>query len=220
MRREIVFVHIPKTAGTSLRNALERAADDHTILRDYGKAPETSPALYNLVHVQKKPLQLREVFDSQRRGVLLSGHFPAHRYSEVFRPKSFITFIRDPIDRVISEHNHFVSYQSWTQPLEEFATTQRFRNVISKFLARVNLKRFGFIGIMENFETDIPALGRFLGTELSVRRDNTGSYPHQPASSVAPEVRAQIAALNLDDIDLYERLKRERDPSGLISRRA
>jgi hypothetical protein len=220
MRREIVFVHIPKTAGTSLRNALERAAADHTILRDYGKAPETSPALFNLVHVQKKPLQLREVFDHEKRGVLLSGHFPAHRYWEIFRPKSFVTFVRDPVDRVISEHNHFVSYQGWTASLDEFATMQRFRNVISKFLARVSIKRFGFIGIMENLEADVPALSQFLGTELSVRRDNKGSYTHQPASSVTPEIRGRIAELNSDDIELYERLKRERHHSGLISRQA
>ena len=220
MRREIVFVHIPKTAGTSLRNALERAADDHTILRDYGKAPETSPALFNLVHVQKKPLQLREVFDNEKRGVLLSGHFPAHRYWEIFRPKSFVTFVRDPVDRVMSEHNHFVSHQGWTASLDEFASTQRFRNVMSKFLSRVNLKRFGFIGIMENFEADISALGRFLGTELPPRRDNTGSYHGLLASPVTPEMRGRIAELNPDDIELYERLKRERDLSGPISRRA
>jgi hypothetical protein len=220
MRREIVFVHIPKTAGTSLRNTLERAAADHTILRDYGMAPETSPALYNLVHVQKKPLQLREVFDKEKHGVLLSGHFPAHRYWEIFRPKSFITFIRDPVDRVISEHNHFVSHQGWITPLDEFAATPRFRNVMSKFLARVNLKRFGFIGIMENFDADIPALGRFLGTKLSVRRDNRGSYPRQLAPSVTPEMCGRIAELNSDDVELYERLKRERDDGGLISQRA
>jgi hypothetical protein len=34
MRRDIVFVHIPKTAGTSVRSLLETFAPKHVVLRD------------------------------------------------------------------------------------------------------------------------------------------------------------------------------------------
>jgi hypothetical protein len=208
MRRDIAFVHIPKTAGTSLRNALENAFSDHLILRDYGNDPFTTPRLHEVVHVQKRPSQLREAFRSGRRGILLSGHFPARRYWEVFHAESFVTFVRDPVDRVISEYNHFVSYEGWTRPLEEFAATPRFRNVMSTFLSGVDLDRFGFIGVTENLDAVLPALGAHLGVDLALAHENAGQYANGLVPTVAQ--RAMIAELNLDDVDLYRRLRQAR----------
>jgi hypothetical protein len=106
MRDEIVFVHIPKTAGTSVRKALEASATQHDQFCDYGRRPETTPELFQLVHVQKRPGLIREVLGRSRRRFVLSGHFPARRYWPYLRPESFITFIRKPVDRVVSVHNH------------------------------------------------------------------------------------------------------------------
>ena len=207
MRRDIVFVHIPKTAGTSLRNALERVASDHLILRDYGSDPITTPKLYELAHVRRRPEQFRETFRSGRKGILLSGHFPASRYWNAFHAESFATIVRDPVDRVISEYNHYVSYKGWTSPLEEFALQPRFRNVISTFLAGVDLARFGFIAATEELESVRPALEEYLGTSLLLKRQNVGDYASR---EVTDTQRAMIAELNREDISLHRRLLEER----------
>src|SRR5690348_12726604 len=107
MRRDVVFMHIPKTAGTSLRLALEQTLKDHLVLRDYGDEPETTPELYELVYQRGRLCEFRERFNEKDRGILLTGHFPtvegnrsaprgAARYWEYFNAESFITFLRHP----------------------------------------------------------------------------------------------------------------------------
>jgi hypothetical protein len=208
MRRDIAFVHIPKTAGTSLRNALEHAFADHLILRDYGNDAITTPRLRELIHVGRSVSGFREAFRDGSSGILLSGHFPAWRYWDSFHAESFVTFIRDPVSRVISEYNHFTRYEGWTAPLEEFAATPRFRNVMSTFLKGVDLDRFGFIGVMDNLRTALPALGAHLGVDLALPQDNAGDYAAMP--EVTDVQRALIAELNLDDAELYQKLSRTR----------
>jgi Sulfotransferase family len=211
MRRDIVLVHIPKTAGTSVRIVLELAAADHLILRDYGHAPESTPALRELVHEQKRIEEFRQHFNPMDRGILLSGHFPAWHYWRYFNAESFVTFIRDPVDRVLSEYNHFLTHQRWTVPLEEFAAMQRFRNVTSKFLTVVDLDRFGFIGIMEEFDASMSALARFVGAELPFRKVNLGDYGAQNAGLLArSDHRAIVTDLNQEDVALYKRLRETR----------
>lgn len=221
MRRDVVFVHIPKTAGTSLRVMLERAAEGHTILRDYGKARETTPELYALVHEKGDVASFRETFGRGKKGIVLSGHFPAHRYWDFFNAESFVTFLRDPIDRVISEYNHFVNHHGWTQDFEAFATAPQFRNSMARHLAGVELDAFGHVGLTEEFERDLPRLCAFLGTELPLQRRNRGDYSALPLPAGH---RRTIAELNQDDIALYERVRtRPRaplppEPDGYVGR--
>ena len=106
MRRDIVFVHIPKTAGTSLRSLLEHAAQDHLVLRDYWNAPETTPELFRLVHAEKRVADFRKTFQHPGKGILLSGHFPAQRYWAHFNAESFVTFLRHPVDSPLPQPFH------------------------------------------------------------------------------------------------------------------
>jgi len=212
MRRDIVFVHIPKTAGTSLRELIEGCTGKtHTLLRDYWNAPETTPALFKLVHEEKRIRDFRKTFDSRDKGILLSGHFPAQRYWPYFNAESFVTFLRHPVDRLISEYVHLVTLNGWTEPLETFAARPKQCRAFAIWLQNVNLDAFGFIGFMEDFDATLPALSEWLGVELPPRRTNAGNYA---AMGVDPRndenVRALIAGLAADDIALYERLRRER----------
>ncbi|MBV9993338.1 MAG: sulfotransferase family 2 domain-containing protein [Alphaproteobacteria bacterium] len=203
MRRDVVFVHIPKTAGSSLRAMLERAARDHTVLRDYGKAKETTPELYDLVHAKGDVAAFRETF-GRKKGILLSGHFPARRYWDFFNAESFVTFLRDPVDRVVSEYNHFVNHHGWTRGFEAFVTAPQYRNAMTRHLAGVDLESFGYIGLMESFESDLPRLCAYLGAELPLQRRNRGDYSELP---LPDGHRETIAALNADDAALYERVR-------------
>jgi hypothetical protein len=210
MRRDIVFVHIPKTAGTSLRSLFEQVGRDHTVLRDYAEAPDTTPALFKLVYKDKKLLDFRKHFDRPASGILLSGHFPAERYWDYFNAESFVTFVRHPVDRVISEYVHFVNHKGWTGTLEEFVRKHG-RNVQARFLKHVDLDEFGFIGFSEDFEATLPALGEYLGVNLPMRRTNVGNYATvAPALREGEKNRAMIAELNAEDMALYERLRRQR----------
>jgi hypothetical protein len=211
MRRDIVFVHIPKTAGTSLRKAFEKSAEKHFILKDYGNSPESTPALTALIKEQRLA-DLRQKFDRPHRGIFLSGHVPAKRYWPFFHAESFVTFVRNPVDRVLSEYNHFVTHYGWKAPVEEFVSLPRFRNMMARVLEGVDLAAFGFIGITEQFERSLDELRGFVGIELPMLRVNLGNYQQRDGTEIRfrDDLRTMVADLNRDDIDLYERLLGER----------
>lgn len=210
MRRDIVFVHIPKVAGTSLRIALEKSAEGHCILKDYGNSPETTPKLSSLLKEQRLA-DFRKEFNRDNRGLIVSGHFGAKRYWPFFHAESFVTFVRNPVDRVLSEYNHFVTHYGWTAPVEEFISAPRFRNVMTRALGGVDLKAFGFIGITEEFERNLDELRSFVGARLPLIKMNIGKYEGRGSEVRSHnELRAMIGELNHEDIVLYERLRAER----------
>jgi hypothetical protein len=220
-RRDIVFMHIPKTAGTSLRIAMEKTLRGRLILHDYGNVRETTPELYRLVYEDRRLSEFRTRFNHRRRGILLTGHFPgfggtcgASRYWDFFNAESFVTFLRHPVDRVISEFAHAVNLQGWTSGFEEFVASRRGRQccrIISTLLADVDLESFGFIGFTEEFPESFAALAKYAGGDLPWIESNVGNYGTINQEVVnGDRYRSMLLDLCQEDIALYERLRRER----------
>jgi hypothetical protein len=90
----LVFLHIPKTAGTTLRKIIERQYQHKGILEVYNKQLLDRLELEGLDIVRGVPL------DDTR---LLVGHiaFGWHRYLGLGRA-AYVTMLRDPVDRVVS----------------------------------------------------------------------------------------------------------------------
>ncbi len=88
--RAIVFLHIPKTAGTTLHRIIERQY-----------APEE---MYSVGLVDGHSVaHLQQMEEAQRAGIrMFRGHmgFGVHQYLP--GPTTYFTVLRDPVDRVIS----------------------------------------------------------------------------------------------------------------------
>jgi hypothetical protein len=94
--RALLFLHIPKAAGTTLHSVIERQyAPEATFTINGADSPAGIKEFVNLPPERRERLRL------------VKGHMPygLHQYLSV--PATYITMLRDPVDRVIS-HYYFV----------------------------------------------------------------------------------------------------------------
>jgi hypothetical protein len=89
-RQEFVFVHIPKTAGTSIR----------ALLAECFRPEDVSPAF------RVQPIDA-EVAQHLAAFAVISGHISWADIAEHFPTRRLITFLRDPIDRCLSVYGYF-----------------------------------------------------------------------------------------------------------------
>lgn len=211
--KDVVFVHIPKAAGTSLREMLVAALPDATKIFDYGTHTATIRgdfvnAFTSGADSPAGVLALRRTFKRDQR-LFVAGHFAVTWYLGSFHPASFITFLRHPVDRVISSYKYQARYLNFKGSFADFYEQPSEINVQSKMLWGCDLHQLGFIGLSEALPEMLPALSRYLGVELTNRRDNVS--PRYGGPEVDKTVRARILALNDDDLQLYRHVEANLD---------
>ncbi|WP_395343288.1 glycosyltransferase family 2 protein [Ningiella sp. W23] len=199
--KPLVFVHIPKTAGTSLIKNLAQAYHSGEILYDYGEnSKRTSDLILKHCYHSNDLDSLASVDIS-----LIAGHFYAKKYIKITAPENVVTFVREPIERVISEFKHFQRHHSYTGTLIDFAKKKRNRNVMSKFLSTHNWKDFGFVGVTEQYNASVEILQRFISKDIEISKLNTA--PEAQSVEVDNETLGVIQALNRADTQLYNEVK-------------
>jgi hypothetical protein len=203
-RRDLLLLHVPKTAGTSLRHALQRRPDGRRVLLDYGPAAiETSAAIRALIGPPSRYGDLRRSLPPAPGGLLLAGHFSWRRYWGQFNADSAIAFLRDPVARVVATWNHRVRWGGLAQGLAAFALAPRNRDVMARLLGP-HWRHFGFIGLAEHYAACLPLLAAHCGTPIAEERLNIGTYPaDMPGGRVDAATAAAIAAANPRDLALY-----------------
>jgi hypothetical protein len=223
-QKQLCFMHIGKTAGTSLQHALFEAMKGkkifHESLPNFDSASAAAIAQSDLV----------------------IGHFAYQHVSKLRRSRFLFTFLRDPVQRVISnyyflrtdspesDYSRAAILAAKTMSLKEFLLCDdpRVRMITENFQAKSlaydiryqhqgaitdlradakrNLATFDFVGIVEHFDESVKALSRAIGRELTVKRLNvTRSRSEAPPAS-AHEMEI-IRNLNEADLDIYERAK-------------
>ena len=99
-----VFLHIPKTAGDTLKIILWRqyregghieVADPHQV------SDPTAPEDRSFENVK------RQVAESSDRFQLIYGHMPFGIHGSIGRPSRYFTMVRDPVERAVS-HFYYV----------------------------------------------------------------------------------------------------------------
>lgn len=176
----IVFVHMPKTAGTSFGKSLEERLGPEKVWHDYGLGfSRTSETVAQYVHRENDLWKLRQVADEEQIEVI-TGHYPAHRYQSIFDIREFATIFRDPVQRCYSEYCHRSrrDFDRFEGSFEEYCQTEQFQNNQSKFLKNVPWPAFGFIGITELYEDSMRMFEGWQGFKLDALAVNkNGSKP-------------------------------------------
>lgn len=202
MRFPIIYLHIPKTAGTSFRISAEHYFGPWNVLSDYGeKSPNTSEDILTAFY-SKNDFELLRNKGMQKK--FLTGHFSLGKYKEIFPQSPMITFFRDPVDRVISEYVHFSTHYGFEGSLQDFYQKKQFRNRQSRALTGARPTDLDFYGITEQYEVSLDKFNGRYGTNFPMAVLNQGKYEGGIQDVASADEIEEIKELNQGDVEFYQ----------------
>ena len=215
----VIFLHLPKTAGTTVNRLIEweyRLSEMYSI----------DPVLFkwSAGHLRRLPPErLKKIR-------LFKGHMLFGLHEVLSQPATYVTVLRDPVDRIISAFYFMRSYklhplywklrrENWT--LEDFVRRYQRENVQSKIVAgsdydvpctreivetaKQNLRRhFSVVGLSERLEESLALMKLRFGWRLS-SYSSFNVTRRRPKKGDLPKATLDlIREKNAFDIELYE----------------
>ncbi len=230
-----VFLHIPKTGGSTLFRILEREHAGAPIFRLYGDVDERVRSLTKMSTAELHTLRL------------VGGHmgFGIHRFLP--GPSAYITLLRDPVDRIVSHYHYVKSHpqdagnaraMEGVSSLEQYVRSSVFARIVNDGQTRllgsdvlaagepadpVALERAKraigrpdvVVGLQDRFDESLLLMLRAFNWGYPAYRDENVS-PDRPRVEELPSSTVDlIRERNSLDVELYDhaRLRFERDLS-------
>jgi hypothetical protein len=227
MRRlKLIFVHTPKSGGSSIRAAVTEFFSEDFVLRDYGDRPNDPISPMNIDPYGFLDRCRRQNALTLVNKVAVIGHFWIAKYEGVSADVR-ATILREPIGRAISQF-FFWPAQNTNNALHqyvisnhltfiEFARIPRVNSLYTSIYFRnVDMAQFDFIGTSDRLSQDwtqtlarigiVPALPR---GELNRTIDLVAEYNIRRSEILNNHrMMAQLRDLFADDLRFYERYAR------------
>jgi hypothetical protein len=212
----LIFLHMPKSAGTTLNRLIEW---EYPLFQMYSVDPVLSR--WSRARLWRLPQQRLKKFR------VFKGHMPFGLHEIIQQPATYVTVIRDAVERVISAYYFTNNYrlhpnhrrfrrEGWTP--EDFVRRSPRENVQTKIIAELtrhtctaeiilkakeNLQYFSVVGLTERFEESLALMKLRFGWKLesysSFNITRTRPKKHLPQLTLD-----LIAEPNGFDIELYE----------------
>jgi hypothetical protein len=213
---KFVFIHVPRTAGTTFKK----------MLRDLGyKSKGDNAELHNLRMVVNKgakkiqPFTYTKDIETLRNKKLIQGHTLLAKYYPLLKDThKFITWLRDPVERTISQYD----WWRWRGPrggdigghlrivasekrISVVQLSERMRNIFTLMLGN-DLSVFDFIGIQEHFDDSLQRFADTFGFEIPEYEDwNVKGKNYKPKKpiKVTEAMRKRMMSHHKKDYKLY-----------------
>lgn len=223
------FVHIPKTAGTSLVNALRRSFDPiYAIRPTTPQGADAAPETNQWDSIRDFVLRQSHM-PHERRYRMFTGHLESVRVdfiTQAFPESRLFTIIRDPVERLISNYRYSLStsyphrelFANTYPSFEHYISLPGSQNTMAKYLlghgrniTENNLgevfEKFDFVGSLGRYRESLHMLGSLLGIgEISLDRLNVTANAPNSEIEIGPGLRAELLKLNHLDVALYDRV--------------
>ncbi|KAF0817853.1 MULTISPECIES: sulfotransferase family 2 domain-containing protein [unclassified Cytobacillus] len=218
--RLLIFVHILKTGGTTLEKILQGQYNNIFLTNRTGK-----------MYTQES---IKQLFSENMKKNLncVSGHFPFGIHQLFPRPFTYMTILREPIDRVISLYffilnnpRHSMHRIIKNMSFKDFIFNNRYKHLyvnhqtfwvsggkepdLSK--AKENLEQyFSIVGITELFNESIFIMKETLGwSNLVVDYKRYNVNNNRPSKKQIPkELIEKLVSDNRLDLELYDYAKK------------
>lgn len=225
----VIFLHIPKCAGTTLvEEILNRRFQPESLFIHYNAGTaELLERLRNMNECEKRRLEC------------IAGHFAFGIHELLTQPCTYITLLRNPVERVISHFEyakrkkdhylHALASAEGTSLLDYVSSPQNteVKNGQARLLAGIgwgvqsgktekeildkakeNLENhFALAGVMEQFDAFISLIQRIFGWDVWGYEKKNVTRATSSLTSIPAETLRAIAAYNRLDQQLYDQVK-------------
>jgi hypothetical protein len=219
MDEAVIFLHIPKAAGSTLNRLIEWEYP-------LGQMYSIDPAFYRWSW-----RHLRRLSEKRRKRIrMFKGHMLFGLHTILPQPATYITVLRDPVERVLSSFYFMRTYkfqplywkfklENWS--LEDFVSRSPRHNLQCKILAGAEysepctieicqraknnlLRYFSVIGLAERFEESLALMKLRFGWKLQYYSSFNVTRSRPGKTDIPQSTLDSIAEKNAFDISLYE----------------
>jgi hypothetical protein len=220
----LISLHLPAVTVDGYLAVIDENFSD-SIVEDYRDRPMRSGCVARKATALRGCIRYARQTYVSERGVCVHGNFMPlkYRFFESRLEKRYVTWIKDPVDRLWA---HYVLWRSdfdsdselrrrmldedWS--FERFANCPAMRNVYSQYFWGFPLKLFDFIGISEISATEMRRFStEILGCPEHEMILKDSSQRHEAASSIDPKLRKHIERHHSEDMALYRQARKIRD---------
>lgn len=195
---EVIFIHVPKTAGSSMYKVLKKSYGIR--LERINDEKDVQQWNHGLVYSSNNPVTK-----------VIYGHIQAHpNWGNLYPKAKLVTWLRDPVERVVSTYYHWKTLKNGRSErqrdftiqnlsLMEFVKSEKYKPVVfgyHTYLGKIESSKYGFIGRTEYFEQDLVRLQDYLGRKLEFKgnRENINRDKPQIDDSQRREIEKVIAS--------------------------
>ncbi|TRZ38610.1 hypothetical protein CEQ21_24845 [Niallia circulans] len=201
-----IFLHIPKTGGSTLNSIFTRQF--------------SAQELYDHEFFQNKIVPIADLTSEDRMQInAIAGHLLYGAHEQFTKPYHYFTMLRHPVDRVLSLYSYLRNYPGYERlqnmTLEEYVRTEPeakngqtlllcgYPLQYNVSLAKKRLESFDVVGITERFDESLYLLKSAFGwTDIHYEKVNI-TKTRLKRTDVPLETIKLIEEHNKLDIELY-----------------